>query len=289
MRVHLPNCDLDLVARSHGWYDLPPFRYDEVQHRLDTAWQTESGTVFLQWTAGKKGTWASGTKSLSPSRLKTVSDRVLQRHVDLGSFHSLCAARASEGFGWIAARGAGHMLSSPTLFEDAVKVLLTTNCSWSLTKAMVTRLIELCGKERAFPVPEAITRLSEETLRKQARCGYRAPFLLRFARAAAEGTVDLAAWENPHLPDEDIEAAIRKNPGFGPYASQTLLRLLGRHQKLGLDSWSRKKVADLRFEGRQTSDPEIERFYSSFGKWAGLAFWLDVTRDWHTGQEAIWP
>jgi hypothetical protein len=28
-------------------------------------------------------------------------------------------------------------------------------------------------------------------------------------------------------------------------------------------------------------DARVERFYAPFGPHAGLAFWLDVTRDWH--------
>ena len=37
------------------------------------------------------------------------------------------------------------MLRAPGLFEDAVKMLFTTNCSWAATRGMVVRLIELAG------------------------------------------------------------------------------------------------------------------------------------------------
>ena len=66
-------------------------------------------------------------------------------------------------------------------------------------------------------------------------------------------------------------------------------RLLGRHGKLGLDSWSRRKVATLRFRGRKVSDARVARLYAPFGAHAGLAFWLDVTRDWHEEKERLWP
>lgn len=75
----------------------------------------------------------------------------------------------------------------------------------------------------------------------------------------------------------------------GAHAVQTMSRLLGRHGKLGLDSLSRKKVAALGFRGRKVSDVRIERLYHPFGPFAGLAFWLDVTRDWHGGRERLWP
>ncbi len=48
------------------------------------------------------------------------------------------------------------MLRSPTVFEDLVKMICTTNCSWALTVKMVTGLVENLGREtddgrRSFP------------------------------------------------------------------------------------------------------------------------------------------
>ena len=209
------------------------------------------------------------------------ADMFLDLDADLDGFHALCRERGADGFGWIAERGAGRLLRSPSLFEDAVKVLLTTNCSWALTRAMVRNLIAACGDGGAFPRAEAVAALSEQALRDEVRSGYRAPFLLAFARRVADGTLDLSRWEDASREDGDVEAAIREEKGFGPYAAETLMRLLGRHSRLGLDSWSRKQVAKLRFRGRKAKDARVARFYAPFGRWAGLAFWLDVTRDWH--------
>src|SRR5205085_671502 len=51
-------------------------------------------------------------------------------------------------FSWIARDGAGRLLRSPTVFEDLVKSITTTNCSWSLTRKMVTELVNNLGRER---------------------------------------------------------------------------------------------------------------------------------------------
>ena len=222
-------------------------------------------------------------------RVRSVVSRVLDLKADLSVFHALCREREAEGFGWIAERGAGRILRAPTLFEDAVKVLLTTNCSWGLTRVVVGNLVAAFGRDGAFPDAPFVAGFSEKRLRGEIRCGYRAPYLLRFAEAAASGRLDLSRWEEASRPDGDVEREITAQPGFGPYAVQTLSRLLGRHGKLGLDSWSRRKVAGLRFRGRRVSDARIERFYRPFGPFAGLAFWLDVTRDWHGGAERLWP
>lgn len=181
------------------------------------------------------------------------------------------------------------MLRAPTLFEDAVKVLLTTNCSWGLTRAMVGNLVSTFNRGGAFPDAPFVAGFSEKRLRDEIRCGYRARFLLSFSEGVASGRLDLSRWEEPGRPEKEVESQIAAQSGFGPYAVQTLSRLLGRHARLGLDSWSRQKVASLRFRGRRVSDARVERFYRPFGRWAGLAFWLDVTRGWHDGTEKLWP
>jgi hypothetical protein len=57
-----------------------------------------------------------------------------------------------------------------------------------------------------------------------------------------------------------------------------MLMLLGRYSRLILDSWSRPKYAQL--NGRKASDKTIERRFRRYGDYAGLAFWLYLTRDW---------
>jgi N-glycosylase/DNA lyase len=215
--------------------------------------------------------------------------RVLDLGTDLAPFHALCGARRGEGFGWIADRRAGRVLRAPTLFEDAVKVLCTTNCSWTLTRAMVGRMVAAFARGGAFPDAAFLASLPERRLREELKLGYRAPFLRAFASRVAAGELDLAAWEDPSLPDTAVMERIRAEKGFGPYAAETLLRLLGHHGHLGLDSWSRKKVAELRFRGRRVADARVARLYAPFGRFAGLAFWLDVTREWHEGRERLWP
>ena len=232
---------------------------------------------------------AKASRGAPAGAVKEAVRRVLDLDADLAPFHLLCRAGEADGFSWIARRGAGRILRAPSLFEDAVKVLATTNCSWSLTRLIVIDLIAVAGAEGAFPSPEAVAALPEARLRKEARLGYRAPFLAAFAERVASGKSDLGRWEDPARPDDEVEREIRSEAGFGPYAAASIGRLLGRHAKLGLDSWSRKKVAAIRFGGRTVSDSRVERFYRRFGRWAGLAFWLDVTREWHDRKERLWP
>ena len=286
-RFDAAGVDLDLVARSHGWYDLAPFAWDEARRTLSFVFLADGVPERVVLSARDGGVRAAST---APARLaRPVVARVLDLGSKLEPFHALCAERRDEGFGWIADRRAGRVLRAPTLFEDAVKVLCTTNCSWALTRSMVTRMLAVFDRGGAFPDAPFLASLSERRLREELKLGYRAPFLRAFAARVAEGKLDLASWEDPALPDDELAARIRSEKGFGPYAADTLFRLLGRHGRLGLDSWSRKKVAELRFRGRPAKDARVARFYAPFGRYAGLAFWLDVTRDWHEGRERLWP
>jgi hypothetical protein len=57
------------------------------------------------------------------------------------------------------------------------------------------------------------------------------------------------------------------------------MMLLGRYSRLILDSWTRPKY--LRVSGsRRAKDSTIERRFRRYGGYAGLAFWLYLTRDW---------
>lgn len=286
-RFTFPDVDLDLVARSHGWYDLPPFAWDEERRRLSFVFVHDGSPVPVRLAAAGDGVVVSSPAPASATR--PVATRVLGLGSDLAPFHALCAARRDEGFGWMADRRAGRILRAPTLFEDAVKVLCTTNCSWALTKAMVVRMIGAYGRGGAFPDAAFLAALPERRLREELKLGYRAPFLAAFASRVASGALDLATWEDPSRSDVAVMELIRAEKGFGPYAAETLLRLVGHHGHLGLDSWSRRKVSELRFRGRPVRDGRVARLYAPFGRFAGLAFWLDVTRDWHEGRERLWP
>ena len=308
VEIPVPRFDLDLVVRSHGWYDLPPFSWDDEEGRLRFVFlegedpfeahvsaRRDAVVVRVKAAGSPAGTFeekaalpSSRRSPVSRSRLVFVVSRVLGLEADLSAFHAVCRERAADGFGWIAERGAGRILRAPTLFEDAVKVLATTNCTWGLTKVMVANLIAAFGRGGAFPPPSFVAGLREREL-VALKVGYRAPYLAAFAERVASGTLDLARWEDASRPASEVEKEIRSEKGFGPYAADTLGRLLGRHAKLGLDSWSRKKVAEIRFRGRAGKDARVERFYRPFGPHAGLAFWLDVTRDWHEGRERLWP
>ncbi|MGH2568790.1 MAG: DNA-3-methyladenine glycosylase family protein, partial [Bacteroidota bacterium] len=65
---------------------------------------------------------------------------------------------------------------------------------------------------------------------------------------------------------------VRSVKGMGDYAAGNIMKLLGRYDYLGLDSWVRGKFSSLHKNGRTVSDKTIERHYARYGKWKGFFF-----------------
>jgi N-glycosylase/DNA lyase len=192
---------------------------------------------------------------------------------------------ADNDFNWIPTQGAGRLLRSPTVFEDLVKMICTTNCSWALTQKMVTGLVENLGREssngdRTFPTPEAMALMPLKFYVNEVRAGYRSEYLKLLADRVASRELDVEAWLTSPLSTAELMQELRGVKGVGPYAAENLLKLLGRYDGLALDSWTRAKFFSVRNNGRKTTDKKIARYYSRFKEWRGLALWCDMTRDW---------
>lgn len=229
----------------------------------------------------------------SPASERALTDavrHVLSLDMDLSRFYE--QVRDDPDLSW-AAQGAGRMIRSPTVFEEIVKTVCTTNCSWALTVRMVTALVQHLGQPaagadpgdwrgHAFPTPDAMASADETFYRDVVRAGYRAPYFRALGRLVAEGDVDVEAWgraSRDELPDANLVKLLQTLPGVGPYAAAHIMMMLGRHSLLILDSWTRPTYAKL-VGKRSVSDKAIERRFRPYGNFAGLAFWLFLTRSW---------
>jgi 3-methyladenine DNA glycosylase/8-oxoguanine DNA glycosylase len=258
--------DLWRTVVSHGIASLPPAQLDEEARTF--AYSLPRG--WFRLSAG------DGTLQVRGSGVLPVVRHMLRLDDDLSAFYA--AVADDPELAWVT-RGAGRMLRSPTVFEDVVKTICTTNCAWSATVRMVGALVEHLGGG-AFPSPAAMAAADVNFYRDVARAGYRGAYLRSLAASVAEGTVDLEALADPALADDEVAAALLALPGVGPYAAAHVMTLcLGRYRPLILDSWTRPTYARLAGH-RAASDRTIERRFRRYGEYAGLAFWLYLTRDW---------
>ena len=288
--------DLWRTLVSHGVASLPPQELDEDARTLTTTLRLPlGGSRTVRITSGRVGgalVDLVGGPVAAPDAEHLVATvrHMLRLDDDLSEFYA--AARGDPQLEW-ATHGAGRMLRSPTVFEDVVKTICTTNCAWSATERMVGALVAHLGEpaegsdRRAFPSPRAMAETGEGFYRDVARAGYRGAYLRVLAARVAEGSLDLEVLaEAPaeEVPDEEVERRLLALPGIGPYAAAHMMLLLGRSSRLVLDSWTRPKYARVT-GGKPVPDERIVRRFRRYGRWAGLAFWLVLTRDWVAEEE----
>jgi N-glycosylase/DNA lyase len=266
--------DFKRTLASHGVADLLPNRLDEQAWTLATTLDIGGRTHAVTLSAGSPGhARFEGARKALP-----VVRHMLRLDEDLSRFYALIAE--DPELAWVA-QGAGRMLRSPTVFEDVIKTVCTTNCAWSGTVRMVTALVEHLGIDgRTFPSPVAMADAPAEFYTDVARAGYRGPYLQAIASSVADGTLDLEALDGrSDLSDEEVAERLLALPGVGPYAAAHIMMLLGRYGRLILDSWTRPTYARLA-RRKTVKDSTIERRFRRYKDFAGLAFWLYLTRDW---------
>lgn len=287
--------DLARTVNSHGFADLAPSAVDAGSSTLRITVRVP-GARPRRLTIGPGGRGTARVDVLGPAPGPRIREaalagaaHVLRLDQDLSGFYAL--ARDDPDLAWVT-DGAGRMLRSPTVFEDVVKTICTTNCAWSATVRMVNALVSDLGEPalgdhgpltHAFPTAAAMAAEPDGFYRDRVRAGYRGAYLSELARRVAEGELDLEALATlgpDELPDTELERRLLELPGVGPYAAAHVMMTLGRNSRLILDSWTRPTYA--RLTGRRTpaSDAAILRRFRRYREHAGLAFWLFLTRDW---------
>lgn len=276
------------TVMSHGWSSLLPFEFDEGSWTLRRVFDSGEGkhvTASLTETDGAIAVNIARGRFGKREALRIERDvrHIFRLDDDMTEFYR--AVADDKHFGWIARAGAGRLLRSPTVFEDLVKTICTTNCSWALTKKMVTGLVNNLGREtadgrHAFPTPAAMALAPLSFYSDEMRAGYRAPYFKELAERVAGGELEVESWLTSELPTAELARQMKRVKGVGDYAAENLLKLVGRYDVLALDSWVRGTYARLYNRGRACADEKIARHYARFKAWRGLALWCDMTKDW---------
>ena len=285
--------DLQRTLVSHGVASLPPMVVDEQAPSLEVTLPVPGGRPrIVRVFPGSDSTAVMTVVGRAPGEAAAASLKASVAHIlrldeDLSAFYDLC--RTDDDLRWVC-EGAGRMIRSATVFEEVVKTICTTNCAWSATERMVGAIVGYLGapapgapkagpRGRAFPEPEVMARAGEDFYRNVARAGYRGGYLMSLARMVADGDVDLEELASPDLNEDEVERRLIALPGVGPYAAAHIMMMLGRYSRLILDSWTRPTYA--RVAGyKKVKDSTILRRWRRYGPYAGLAFWLYLTRSW---------
>lgn len=303
-----PPFRLDTVIHSHGWVQLPPFALDNETGTLTTVTRLPANhdgarvvaVAIEEMPDGAPGVTVTMHEALNEEEVQALREQVtwmLGLNQAFADFYRL--AQQEPHLATMPAKAQGRILRAPTLFEDIVKTILTTNTSWAGTIRMTTNLVMALGKKaseegasqergasdeggprsgapaeaRAFPTPGRLAALSEAEARSLG-LGYRAPYVIELAQQVASGDLDLAALRSGELPTPELRQRLLAIKGVGAYAAASLLMLLGRYDAVPVDSWARQMVSQAWYGGEPVTAAEVEAAFERWGPWRGLAYWF---------------
>lgn len=266
---------------SHGWYLLAPFSWDRATGTLQRCEEIGGIPIDLTIRGGERHLLIESKTDLNrfEQTLRKRLSRMFQLQLDTRGFLAICRTAPSHALA--AKMRLGRLLCGSTLFEDAVKVITTTNTTWRQTMRMVQLLCEHYGApspggRKAFPSPEAIARQRPERLRESCRLGYRSGTIHALARGIAGGSIDPARLTDPAQSSAEMFESFRSLPGIGPYGAAHLLAMEGRHDFIAVDTEFRRFVRERYHRGRKVADRTLLRRYAKWGKWQYLAYWSEL-------------
>jgi len=292
------------VLHSHGWLQLAPFSFDEDTNILSYILHLSNGHVIeLKLSNGKDGVIVETDRLKKPehNEVTDVVNWMFGLDMDFSAFYA--ASRTDSKLAHVKKQALGRVLRSPTVFEDVIKTILTTNTLWTATINMTRRLVDEFGASlngglsspkgiskpdskasmtKAFPTPDAIAASTPEYIKEKIRVGYRAPAIHQLATRVAKGEFDLESLKNSDLPTLELRKELMTINGVGPYAAANLLMILGRHDFIPIDSYALKMVSHEWYKGESITAKEVEKRFQKWGEFKGIAFWF---WDWKYNNE----
>jgi 3-methyladenine DNA glycosylase/8-oxoguanine DNA glycosylase len=273
---------------SHGWVVLSPNVYDKEANSFSRIEALPGGQI-AQLTVSSSPHNQVRISVESPGELlppdkKYIKERVrhmLRLDEDYSDFYLHCQAKGGVWAGL--ACGKGRMLRSPSLFEDLIKVICTTNIQWGGTKRMVRELVDAYGAPfepqpelKTFPAPEAIAAESLDAFKGKVNLGYRAAYIHGLAAQVADGSLDLDELADETLPTAEIRKMLKGIKGIGDYAAASMLMLLGRYDEIPTDTVFRDHMLKNHSTGDAFDLKGALAVYEDWGRWKALAYWFEM-------------
>ncbi|MEO1236589.1 MAG: endonuclease III domain-containing protein [Planctomycetota bacterium] len=285
--------DLHRAVCSYGYFILAPNRWDVDRKVLHRPLRTRAGRVVPAAIRQRRdGTLAIRCDRTVPRKehrfLRDQVARMLRFDEDYDDWRRLHPEAKRRRF--------DRMFRSPTLFEDMVKTITSCNVTWRNTIVMNRTLVEHVG-HGGFPTPEQVADFGEQRLKDRCKVGYRAERIVRLARRVADGDLDLAWFEDPARTTEEIYDAFLDLHGIGPYAAGNLCHLVGRYDRLAIDTETyrhfclhhnvkRPKGDDA--AGLKRLHRKIERHYGRYAPYQFKAYWFELWEDYQARFGPAW-
>jgi len=272
--------NLRTTCNAYGWVELAPFYWDDGADTLGATVSVSEGAVDLKIEQHKSDIiiHTHSRKDLTESHLNEIQSllkRILDIEVNNSKLHEIAVTIGSK-YPSLIEHGAGRLLHSPALWEDAAKTLFTTNCSWALTKKISEEICIAFSTSTSplgkypFPSPEIVAELNESELRNLVPIGYRAPYLISLAKEFSDNQV-LIKLEDKSRSFKEAKNIVMNLKGFGTYAATHVLVMAGYYDEIPVDSVM-KYYLNKTYGDDLPISVLIENIYSKWGryKWWGM-------------------
>lgn len=274
MRVACKPFDFEHLIMSHGWAFLAPFEWDEKRRVLRRRFIADGQSVDVEFSYKRRGSHAeiyciSLSRLSAPARtaLRAAVRRMFWLDSDFSDLWGMC--RGHDDLGYVSRRRCGGMLRSPTVFEDIIKTVCTTNCDWRNTKRMCAGLCSL--HDGAFPNAATILQISTASLRSRTSMGYRARTVRTVASQFVEGKMPIDEWARER-DFQRIRSCLRQIWGIGDYCVNHILVLLGDFSQIPVDSEVLHYLRQWHFGGALVNGKEAVSPYQEFGQYQYIAY-----------------
>ncbi|VVS91136.1 DNA glycosylase family protein [Desulfoluna spongiiphila] len=279
--LHL-NCPTDYLLETlcltHGWRQLRPFHWEEGSCVLTYVLHTGARPVdlLISQTRDTLAVEVTGDGPLAEEEraaVKRALTTMLALDRETTAIKHL-AEQTSEAYANLVTEGAGRLLIAPTVWENAVKALLTTNCSWALTRKMAEKICSdsFTGPAPSgrcpFPSPAEVNRYSAEEIKSLAPVGYRGAYLKALAHYFVATPGFEALLSGGTLRQAEARERISALKGFGEYARIHLMTLLGFYGEIPVDSVVRGYMKAVH------GVTDIPSFLETqYGDWGAYRWW----------------
>jgi len=270
---------LKKTVLSHGWVNLAPFHWDNTKEVLTVCINLKhkvyTGTI-KQDHSSSKIIFKTPDAIQAGDRIvfRKLISRMLSLEQDICGLEQLCYKKKNIKYSILLQKGWGRILKAPTVWEDTVKTICTTNASWPFTQKMCRNLCQHLGMDGAFPQPEAFKKISEKFLKEKIKLGYRSRYVLELAERIMSGDLCLEDYETGRCSYLDAERSIKKIKGLGPYGANHVLVLLGWNRYLPID---REVMKFLKIKQKKPNSkcPRETNHYKAWKNYRFIVYKLD--------------
>jgi len=269
---------LKTLCLTHGWRQLRPFEWEDGAQVLHYVLHTGARAVDLRIarTGDALEVKVSGTGKITAGE-RAVIEGALVTMLALARNPSAIrglAEKTSAAHESLVESGVGRLLIAPTAWENAAKTLLTTNCSWALTRKMSEKICSESFTDPApsgrcpFPSPAEVNRYSAEEIKSLAPVGYRGAYLKALAHYFVATPGFEALLSGGTLRQAEARERISVLKGFGEYARIHLMTLLGFYGEIPVDSVVRGYMKSVH------GVTDVPSFLDEqYGDWGAYRWW----------------